>query len=195
LRSVHLSEPELVARRYPHELSGGMAQRVAIAIAVGSGCRLLIADEPTAALDASIRRQILDLLVALSIEKGAALVLLSHDLPAIAKHCERVAVMYGGRIVECGSCETVFRRPRHPYTAALLKADPGNIGLGDRLEPILGTPPLLRGASHNCSFAPRCAHAVEACHATRPAERVLEGRIVACIRAEETAATMGSGPI
>lgn len=188
LLSVGLDDVERVARSYPHELSGGMAQRVSIAIAVARRPRLLIADEPTAALDASIRGQILELLIALSGQTGAALMLLSHDLRAISHHCDRVAVMYGGRIVEIGPSATIFRRPAHPYTRGLLQAEPGRESFGGVLEPIPGTPPVLRGPSHDCAFAPRCAWATERCRTRRPESREVAGRQVICFRAEEVLA-------
>ena len=191
LRRVGLPDPEGVARAYPHELSGGMAQRVVIAIAIARGPRLLIADEPTAALDTSIRTQILALLMALKDETGAAVVLLSHELSVVARHCDLIGVMYGGRIVEFGDRAAVFRRPLHPYTAALLEAAPERGRPGERLTPIPGVPPVLKGRAGACAFAPRCALARDLCRRERPPLRSLDERRVACHRAEEMRARPG----
>ena len=139
LRKVGLPDGLRISKRYPHQLSGGMAQRVAIAIAIARGPRLLIADEPTASLDTSVREQILDLLLSLREQTGAALMILSHDLHMVAKHCDRVAVMYGGRVVEDGRSDAVFRRPWHPYTAALIDSAPGSEGPEGLLRPIPGS--------------------------------------------------------
>jgi len=182
---VGLRQAALVSRRYPHELSGGMAQRVAIAIAIARKPRLIIADEPTSALDSSIREEILELLFSLPAETGASLLFFSHDLRAVAKHCDRVAVMYAGRIIELGSGETVFSRPAHPYTEALLTSAPGAEGPGGRLEPIPGLPPTLSKRSESCAFAPRCPWAAAICISVRPEQRIVDGREVLCHRAEE----------
>ena len=185
LRKVGLPDGAQVARSYPHQLSGGMAQRVAIAMAIARGPRLLIADEPIASLDTSVREQILDLLLSLREQTGASLIILSHDLHMIAKHCDRVAVMYGGRIVEDGGSKTVFGRPGHPYTRALMAAAPGSEDSGGALKPIAGMPPVLTGRSEACFFAPRCADAVETCRSVRPAARTLDDRLIVCDRAED----------
>ena len=185
LARARLEEPERLLRAWPHELSGGMAQRVVIAMAIARAPRLLIADEPTASLDASIRERVMDTLAALSAEAGAALVVLSHDLHLAAKRAGRVAVMYGGRVAEVGPAGRVFARPAHPYTAALTAAAAGAERPGERLRPIPGTPPTLTARCEACAFAPRCPMAVDRCHAERPAPRRLEGREVACHRAEE----------
>ena len=185
LQEVGLPDGPRMSRRYPHQLSGGMAQRVAIAMAIARGPRLLIADEPTASLDTSVREQILDLLLSLREQTGAALMILSHDLHMVAKHCDRVAVMYGGRIVEDGRSDVVFGRPRHPYTAALIDSAPGSEGPEGMLRPIPGKPPMLRGRSDSCSFAPRCARAVEACRTERQVARDLGDRLIICGRAGE----------
>ncbi len=185
LREVGLQDVPQISKSYPHQLSGGMAQRVAIAMAISRGPRLLIADEPTASLDTSVREQILDLLLSLRKRTGASLIILSHDLHMVAKHCDRVAVMYGGRIVEEGRSNTVFGRPRHPYTCALMRSAPGSEGPDGVLTPVGGMPQVLRGRSDSCSFAPRCASAVEACRTQRPAARELDDRLVVCGRAEE----------
>jgi len=185
LARARLDEPERVLRAWPHELSGGMAQRVVIAMAIARSPRLLVADEPTASLDASIRDKVMDTLAALSAEAGAALVVLSHDLRLAARRADRIAVMYGGRVAEAGPAGEVFARPAHPYTAALTAAAAGNERPGERLEPIPGTPPALFARCEACAFAPRCPMAIKRCHDERPETRRLAGRDVACHRAEE----------
>lgn len=192
LARARLDEPERILRAYPHELSGGMAQRVVIAMAIARSPRLLIADEPTASLDASIREKVMDTLKALSSEAGAALLLMSHDLRIAARHADRLAVMYGGRVVEAGPTPLVFSRPAHPYTAALLGAAAGREGPGERLRPIAGAPPTLRGGSQGCAFAPRCALAAPECRSSRPGPQNVAGRTVVCFRAEETLAATGA---
>ncbi len=194
LASVGLNDVRRIVRSFPHEMSGGMAQRVSIAIAIAPKPKLLIADEPTASLDASIRSQILDLLVSLCAAHGMALLLLSHDLRAISRYCERVAVMYGGRVIESGLTADVFGRPLHPYTEALLRAAPGQERIGGRIEPIPGLPPVLAGRIEGCSFAPRCTFAVDECRTRRP-ERTDHGdRSVVCLRATERADAMAGVP-
>ena len=185
LADVGLQDHRRIARSYPHELSGGMAQRVSIAMAIAGNPKLIVADEPTASLDASIRGQILDLLVSLCAAHGTALVLLSHDLRAIAHCCDRVAVMYGGRTVEVGATAEVFRAPVHPYTEALLRAAPGQEKLGGRIEPIPGLPPILTGRAEGCAFEPRCRHRIDACALSRPETSDAGARQVICHRAEE----------
>jgi oligopeptide/dipeptide ABC transporter ATP-binding protein len=180
LERVGLEQPARVAASFPHEISGGMAQRVVIAMAMLRQPALLIADEPTASLDASIQGLILDLMDRLRRENGAAMILMSHDLRLVARRCERVAVMYGGRLVEAGPSREVFERPQHPYTQALIRAAAGNEVPGVRLVPIAGVPPVLHGASAECAFAPRCERAQPRCGAERPVTRSLDGRIVAC---------------
>jgi peptide/nickel transport system ATP-binding protein len=180
LDRVGLPQPARVAASYAHELSGGMAQRVVIAMAMLRQPALLIADEPTASLDASIQSVILDLLDALRRESGAGMVLMSHDLRMVARRCDRVLVMYGGRLVESGASRSVFERPQHPYTQALIRAAAGNEGPDGQLVPIAGVPPVLRGASTNCAFAARCALAQPRCHAERPLARPVGTHTVAC---------------
>ena len=189
LRQVGL--PESAAHAYAHELSGGMAQRAVIAMAIARGPRLLVADEPTAALDTSLRAQILDLLVALKDESGAALVLLSHELPVVARVCDRIGVMYGGRVVELGDSAAVFASPLHPYSAALLATAQERARPGERLAPIPGMPPVLSGPATGCSFAPRCALADARCRSERPPLRLIAGRLAACHHAEKTPAGRG----
>lgn len=186
LRLVGL--PERAAHAFAHELSGGMAQRAVIAMAIARGPRLLVADEPTAALDTSLRAQILDLLVALKNESGAALVLLSHELPVVARICDDIGVMYGGRVVEFGDSASIFARPLHPYSKALLATAQENARPDERLAPIPGMPPVLSGPCIGCSFAPRCALAEERCRSERPSLRPIAGRLAACHHAEAMSA-------
>ena len=188
LEKVGLPDVERVARSYPHQLSGGMAQRVAIGIAIARNPRLLIADEPTASLDASLRDQILTLLVSLRDLYGTTIILLSHELRVIGRYCDYVAVMYGGRVVEYGKSASVFGKPAHPYTRALLAAAPGRERPGDVLEPIPGAPPVLTGRAPNCAFSPRCNWAVERCRVERPETRPVADRAVVCHRSEEVLA-------
>ncbi len=179
-----LDEPGRVAASYPHELSGGMAQRVVIAMAIARGPALLIADEPTASLDVSIRARVMATLLELQRDAGASLIVLTHDLHMAARHCAKVAVMYGGRIVETGRSAAVLSRPAHPYTKGLLAAAAGKEAPGERLEPIPGLPPVLRQRASDCSFAPRCPLAEPRCRELRPEARALERRHVVCHFAE-----------
>jgi peptide/nickel transport system ATP-binding protein len=168
---------------YPHEFSGGQCQRLMIAMALAGQPDLLIADEPTTALDATIQAQILDLLIRLRAETGMATVFISHDLGAVSQVCERVCVMYAGRIVEEGSVEQLFSEPRHPYTRGLFDAIPRLDGTRERLIPIPGTVPNPKHLPEGCSFSPRCPRAVEACRSERPPLVSFDGgRKLACTR-------------
>ncbi len=163
LRQVGIPDPDRRARAFPYELSGGMRQRAMIAMAIANNPRLLIADEPTTALDVTIQAQVLDLLARLRRERGMALVFITHSLPVVAEIADRVAVMYAGEIVEEGPAEAVFAAPRHPYTAALLRSAPGEDG--SLPEAIPGTVPLPHALPPGCAFAPRCAHCAPSCEA------------------------------
>lgn len=166
---------------YPHEFSGGQCQRLMIAMALAGQPDLLIADEPTTALDATIQAQILDLLIRLRAETGMATVFISHDLGAVSQICERVCVMYAGRIVEQGSIAQLFSEPRHPYTRGLFDAIPRIDGPRNRLIPIPGTVPNPKHLPAGCSFAPRCMRAEEGCSHEPPAlETIADGRRLAC---------------
>lgn len=193
LARVRLSDPARVARSYPHQLSGGMAQRVAIAMAMAAEPDILVADEPTAALDSQVREEVLDVVFALAAETGTAILWLSHDLPAVARRCAEVAVMYGGRVVEYGPAEAVLSDPRHPYTAALARSVPGSVGLGERLSPIPGQPPVLDGPSAGCAFAPRCPLALDSCSQQRPEPVTVDDRDVLCHRADEPVTPQPAG--
>ncbi|MEZ2128845.1 MULTISPECIES: ABC transporter ATP-binding protein [unclassified Sinorhizobium] len=153
---------------FPHEFSGGQNQRLMIAMALAGNPDLLVADEPTTALDATIQAQILDLLISLREETGMAVVFISHDLGAVSQICERVCVMYAGRIIEKCSMQTLFRDPRHPYTRGLFDAIPRLDGSRERLVPIPGTVPQPGRMPGGCSFAPRCTRASDLCHNTVP---------------------------
>lgn len=169
LAEVGLPDPERVAHSWPHELSGGMAQRAVIAHALIGSPKIIIADEATSALDASIRTRILEVLRDRARERGITLLLLSHDLRAMQMFCDRVAVMYGGQVVEFGPSKGLFAAPAHPYTKALLGATAGHEAYNERLETIPGIPPLLRGPSPGCPFDARCTHArAGLCDSTRP---------------------------
>ena len=188
LQRAELDDPERTMRSFPHELSGGMAQRVVIAMAIARSPKLIIADEPTASLDASIRDRVMETLRRLRDETGSSLVILSHDLRMVARHADRVAVMYGGRIVETGDSASIFRRPAHPYTRALIAAASGNERPGERLTPIPGSPPVLTGRQEKCPFEPRCSERAVICAEKRPEERPVANRHVACHFAERVLA-------
>jgi oligopeptide transport system ATP-binding protein len=177
-------------RDYPHQFSGGMRQRVMIAMALALGPEVLIADEPTTALDVTVQAQILELLAELQAETGMGLVLITHDLGVAAEVADRVAVMYAGRVVETGLADEVLVTPRHPYTQGLLASRPTGQGrLGQRLEPIAGAPPSLSRIPPGCPFHPRCPYAVERCRVEPPPLAEVagsrSGRASACWRTEE----------
>jgi oligopeptide/dipeptide ABC transporter ATP-binding protein len=165
LDRVGIEDPERRARAYPHELSGGMCQRVMIAISTASSPRLMLADEPTTALDVTTQAQILKLLGKMRAEEGMAMLLVSHDFGVIAQACDRVAVMYGGHIVETGPVETIYHEPEHPYTRALLNSVPelDSAGNVQRRAALAGHPPELADVIPGCVFAPRCEHARPGC--------------------------------
>jgi oligopeptide/dipeptide ABC transporter ATP-binding protein len=188
LRRVHIPAPESRLDSYPHQFSGGMRQRVAIAINLACNPRLLIADEPTTALDITVRLQILDLLREVQRERGTAIVLVTHDLHLVRRYCDDVAVMYAGRIVEQGPVGEVFAQPRHPYTKGLLGAVPRLRDVQHRLTVIPGQPPLPGSIAQGCRFAPRCPRAQADCIDTYPAMRALDPqRGVACWHPEQNA--------
>jgi oligopeptide/dipeptide ABC transporter ATP-binding protein len=171
LRLVQMPDPERRVREYPHQLSGGMRQRVMIAMALSCGPRLLIADEPTTALDVTIQAQILELLVRLKEEMGMAVMLITHDLGVIADTAQRVVVMYAGRVVEEASVRDLFANPRHPYTQGLLNSIPSlgkGAGKRERLKAIPGLVPSLLDLPPGCRFSDRCHLAVPECRAAEP---------------------------
>ena len=181
LDQVQVPSPGERARDYPHQLSGGLRQRAMIALALAPGPQLLIADEPTTALDVTIQAQILDLLRRLQAERGMAVLLITHDLGVVAELCHRVAIIYAGRIVEMAPVARIFEEPLHPYTRGLLRCLPHPSRFGQPLSSIEGAPPDLRGADAGCPFAPRCPLAIESCRRHEPAlaER-RPGHFVAC---------------
>ncbi len=196
LAEVGIPEPDQRFDCYPHQMSGGMLQRVMIAIALSCEPRLLIADEPTTALDVTIQAQILDLLVSLQRRRGMALLLITHDLGVIAEVCDRVLVMYGGQIVEMGTTEEILTRPQHPYTQGLLASLPG---IGDRdvrLNPIPGTVPSPVDWPEGCRFRDRCSYAEERCAESLPNLLPVEAgssRSARCWRVHPDGSSIGPG--
>jgi len=177
---VGLRSPGKVARMYPHQLSGGMRQRIIIAQALCCSPELLIADEPTTALDVSLQRQILELLQRMRRESGAAIILISHDIAIVSNEVENIAVMYAGRMVETGPVGQVLSRPGHPYTRLLLKAIPGQGAPGERLESISGTPPDFGKLDSGCSFRQRCPQAFGKCSSQPPVVKTGEDAQAEC---------------
>ena len=168
-------------REYPHQFSGGMKQRVVIAIALACMPELLIADEPTTALDVTIQAQVLDLISKLQEKLGTAVLLITHDLGVVAEVCKRVAIMYAGEIVECGNTEQIFTLPRHPYTVGLFQSIPSVTHRVRRLQPIAGLMPDPTALGEGCPFAPRCPHCTQRCQEKRPPIKDLEnGHMVKC---------------
>jgi oligopeptide/dipeptide ABC transporter ATP-binding protein len=183
LREVGIAEPERRAGQYAHQLSGGMCQRVMIAMALATSPRLLIADEPTTGLDVSIAAQILDLLRDLGRRTGAAILLITHDLGVVARLCDRVVVMHAGQTVEWARVRGLFHAPAHPYTRALLRSIPRVDGEG-AMEPIPGSVPSLLAPPRGCRFAPRCPLARAECAVRVPVRTVGEDHAVACVAVE-----------
>jgi len=185
LAQVGVPDPQERARQYPHNLSGGMRQRAMIAMALACEPALLIADEPTTALDVTVQAQVLALLAELKARSGLAVLLITHDLAVVSEVAQRVIVMYAGRKVEEGPVEEVFANPRHPYTQGLLATSDWSGAAAERLQEIPGTVPSLRDLPRGCAFAPRCAHAAERCRAGVPAQTILGRRhSAACVLAE-----------
>jgi dipeptide transport system ATP-binding protein len=180
LQQVEIPDAAARLRAFPHQLSGGMAQRVMIAMAIACAPRLLIADEPTTALDVTVQAQVLDLLVRLQREQGMALILITHDLAVVAETAHRVVVMYAGQEVESGPVPDVFEHPRHPYTQALLAALPENNGERARLQAIPGVVPGAFDRPSGCLLSPRCPYAVARCHREQPALVGPPGRLARC---------------
>jgi len=168
LRETLIPEPERRARAYPHELSGGMKQRVVISMGLSNEPRLLIADEPTSFLDVTVQAQILELLRELKARKGLTLLLITHDMGVVAEMCDRVIVLYAGTIAEMGPVERLFYKPLHPYTVALLRAVPNPLKRMEKLEAIPGTIPNLINPPPGCRFHPRCPYAMDVCRRDRP---------------------------
>ncbi|QNG38742.1 ABC transporter ATP-binding protein [Geodermatophilaceae bacterium NBWT11] len=182
LERVGIREPARAMRRHPGEFSGGMLQRVVIAGALSTNPRLLLADEPTTALDVTTQAEVVSLLTSMQAEAGMGMVFVTHDLTLAAAVCDRVVVMYAGRVVEVAAGEDLFRSPAHPYTAALLDAHPGLHGPRTALRAVPGRPLALAETPSGCSFRDRCAAAVDACADAVPAVRRHGGSDVACLR-------------
>jgi len=188
LAKVGIPSPEIRAMEYPHQLSGGMRQRVVIAMALACNPALLIADEPTTALDVTIQAQILDLIRSLQSELGMALILITHDLGVVAEMCDDVLVMYGGRVAEYAPVEEIFRHPKHPYTQGLLRAIPRlDAPRKSRLATIPGQVPGLAVMPSGCRYQNRCPLVVPACEKQPPLETVSPAHTVACHRWQESA--------
>ncbi|MBW5438484.1 ABC transporter ATP-binding protein [Bradyrhizobium canariense] len=187
LRLVRIADPERRVNNYPYEMSGGMRQRVMIAMALACTPELLIADEPTTALDVTIQAQILRLILELKQRMGTAVMLITHDLGVVAETCQRAVVMYAGRIVEQATVRDLFARPTHPYTQGLMRSAPDpRRGRQRRLPEIPGIVPSLREPIAGCSFAPRCPYAISICHEKTPSLRdVGPDHAAACWRSEE----------
>ncbi|UQR61697.1 ABC transporter ATP-binding protein [Bradyrhizobium sp. C-145] len=189
LRLVRIPAPEKRAKQYPHQLSGGMCQRIMIAMALATSPQLLLADEPTTGLDVSIAAKILDLLRELSAKTGAAIMLVTHDLGVVAEICDRVAVMHAGQVVECAPVRELFHNPAHPYTKALVRSIP-RVDRDVVLQPIPGSVPSLVNPPSGCRYAGRCEWVMDRCRAARPT--MIEagpGHVVACYGFEERRGT------
>jgi oligopeptide/dipeptide ABC transporter ATP-binding protein len=188
LKAVRIPSPETRVRQYPHEMSGGMRQRIVGAIGISCEPKLLIADEPTTSLDLTIQAQYLNMLSDLQKEHGLALIFITHNLGIVAKMCDQLAVMYAGRVVESGPVSRIFNAPVHPYTRALLNSIPRMSEDDQRLVAIDGQPPDLSSLPPGCSFAPRCPSAMPRCRdAAPPAFTPEEGRVARCWLAEPVA--------
>ncbi len=188
---VRIPSPERRLQAYPHEMSGGMRQRAMIALALACRPQLLLADEPTTALDATVQIQVLLLLRELQRELGLAVIFVTHDIGAAVEVADRIAVMYAGRIVEEGPARALLKAPRHPYTLALLRSRAhGALAPGQRLQTIGGAPPDLSALPAGCSFAERCSYATDACRQTRPeVSFITPDHRVRCLRTEATSGT------
>ncbi len=186
LDMVGISEPERRLVQYPHHLSGGMRQRVVIAMALACDPKLIIADEPTTALDVTIQAQILELMKNLTRELGVAMIIITHNLGVVARYADRVNVMYAGRIIESGVASDIYHRPRHPYTLALLKSVPRMDRQREaKLDPVDGQPPDLTKLDEGCSFRPRCRFAQDHCAKSFPLlEEIADGHTSACFEKE-----------
>jgi oligopeptide/dipeptide ABC transporter ATP-binding protein len=198
MREVGIPDPKRRAAAYPHELSGGMRQRVMIAIALACEPRLILCDEPTTALDVTIQDQILKLLASMRADFGVSVVFVTHDLAVVAQTCERIAVMYAGQVVETGTVDEVFRGPRHPYTLGLLRSVPRFDVVRQKLDSIAGQPPDLVVPPSGCRFHPRCPYAQDDCLEGEFPLRPLgagSGRATACIHDDVCVAAVAGNPV
>ena len=187
IEQMGLPDPPVLARRYPHQVSGGQKQRALIATAMACSPDLLIADEPTTALDVTVQAQILDLMRSLREKTGAAILLITHDLGVVAEMCDRVYVMYAGKVVEHNTTRELFRSPRHPYTQGLLNSTISLDITSDSLFAIPGTIPNLEGLPPGCRFAPRCPIAAPDCRVNVPELKPVENGVAACFYTDKTA--------
>jgi peptide/nickel transport system ATP-binding protein len=185
LGTLRIPEPPLICERYPHQMSGGMKQRIVIAMALAADPDVLIADEPTTALDVTVQAQIIRLLDDLVKQRNLALVLITHDMSVVAQTCDKVVVMYAGRAVEHGPVEAIFNRPRHPYTQALIACIPKGLEEATRLTGIEGTVPTVVNYPKGCPFHPRCVRAEPICSTDTPAFSVAGDSAAACHFAED----------
>ncbi|GKV69331.1 dipeptide/oligopeptide/nickel ABC transporter ATP-binding protein [Sporosarcina sp. NCCP-2716] len=186
LKAVGISRPEKIVHEFPHQLSGGMRQRVMIAMAMACNPKVLIADEPTTALDVTIQAQILELMKSLTTTTDTAILLITHDLGVVAEMCDRVVVMYGGRAVEESDVVSIFTNPKHPYTQGLLESIPKIGERVDRLQSIPGNVPIPSHMPMGCKFAPRCPHAMDICWEKEPSfDKVTTNHSVRCWLHEE----------
>tara|TARA_B100000029_G_scaffold94239_2_gene84387 strand:- start:28 stop:1035 length:1008 start_codon:yes stop_codon:yes gene_type:complete len=187
LARVGIPDPERRISQYPHQFSGGMRQRVMIAMALSCNPRVIIADEPTTALDVTIQAQILELMKGLTQEFGVAMIVITHNLGVVARYADRMNIMYAGKIIERGESAEIYRNPRHPYTVGLLKSVPRlDLPRRTRLDPIEGQPPDLIAVPTGCAFRARCKWAVDKCATDEPGlESVAEGHYSACWRSED----------
>ena len=196
LEQVGISDPERRIKQFPHQFSGGMRQRVMIAMALSCNPRLIIADEPTTALDVTIQAQILELMKNLSVEYGVSLIIITHNLGVVARYADRVNIMYAGKIIERGPAKEIYGSPSHPYTLGLLKSVPRlDLPRKERLDPIEGQPPDLMNLPPGCAFRERCRYAIDRCaEEIPPLQRVSDSHFSACFVAETlTARAEGSG--
>ncbi len=187
LTRVGIPDPESRIKQYPHQFSGGMRQRVMIAMALSCNPRLIIADEPTTALDVTIQAQILDLMKSLTSEFGVALIVITHNLGVVARYADRVNIMYAGKVIERGDAREIYSNPRHPYTVGLLRSVPRlDLPRRTKLDPIEGQPPDLINLPPGCSFRERCRWAIDKCATDSPELMASgEGHLSACWRAED----------
>ena len=191
LTRVGIPDPEERIKQYPHQFSGGMRQRVMIAMALSCNPRLIIADEPTTALDVTIQAQILDLMKSLTTEFGVALIIITHNLGVVARYADRVNIMYAGKVIERGNAREIYSNPRHPYTVGLLRSVPRlDLPRRAKLDPIEGQPPDLINLPPGCSFRDRCRWAIDKCATDSPElMESSEGHLSACWRSEDLGPT------
>lgn len=187
LEQVGIPDPERRVKQYPHQFSGGMRQRVMIAMAMSCNPKLIIADEPTTALDVTIQAQILELMKDLSTQSGVSLIIITHNLGVVARYADRVNIMYAGKIIERGTALEIYSNPKHPYTLGLLKSVPRlDLPRTEKLDPIEGQPPDLTNLPHGCSFRPRCRFAIDRCAEEIPTlQSVGGGHTSACFVADQ----------